>query len=76
VGIGQVSRQLAELIEGISRTTSEQADSAGGVARNIEKILSVNEQTSSGTEETAQSIRELTTLATELKDSVARFRVV
>jgi twitching motility protein PilJ len=36
----------------------------------------VNEQTSSGTEETAQSIRELTTLATELKDSVARFRVV
>jgi twitching motility protein PilJ len=76
VGIGQVSRQLAELIEGISVSTSEQANSAGGVAKSIEKILTVNEQTSSGTEETAQSIRELTTLATELKDSVARFRVV
>ncbi|CAN5314977.1 chemotaxis chemoreceptor PilJ [soil metagenome] len=75
VGIGSVSKTLAELIEGISRDTSQQAESAGGVARSIERILAVTEQTSSGTEQTAQSIRELSSLANELKNSVSRFRV-
>jgi twitching motility protein PilJ len=74
--IGRVSRQLAELIERIAHTTSEQASSAGGVAVSIERILSVTEQTSHGTRQTAQSIGQLATLARELKASVARFRVV
>ncbi len=73
--IGRVSRQLAELIERIALTTSEQASSAGGVAVSIERILSVTEQTSQGTRQTAQSIGQLATLARELKASVARFRV-
>jgi twitching motility protein PilJ len=73
--IGRVSRQLAELIERIAQTTSEQASSAGGVAVSIERILSVTEQTSQGTRQTAQSIGQLATLARELKASVARFRV-
>jgi twitching motility protein PilJ len=73
--IGRVSRQLAELIEKIAQTTSEQASSAGGVAVSIERILSVTEQTSHGTRQTAQSIGQLATLARELKASVARFRV-
>jgi twitching motility protein PilJ len=73
--IGRVSRQLAELIERIAHTTSEQASSAGGVAVSIERILSVTEQTSQGTRQTAQSIGQLATLARELKASVARFRV-
>lgn len=74
-GIGNVSRELAELIERISSSTSEQATSAGEVAKNIQRILAVNEQTSAGTEQTAQSIRELSDLANELKSSVSRFRV-
>lgn len=73
--IGRVSRQLAELIERIATTTSEQASSAGGVAVSMERILSVTEQTSQGTRQTAQSIGQLATLARELKASVARFRV-
>jgi twitching motility protein PilJ len=73
--IGRVSRQLAELIERFAQTTSEQAGSAGGVAVSIERILSVTEQTSQGTRQTAQSIGQLATLARELKASVARFRV-
>jgi twitching motility protein PilJ len=73
--IGRVSRQLAELIERIAQTTSEQASSAGGVAVSIERILAVTEQTSQGTRQTAQSIGQLATLARELKASVARFRV-
>jgi twitching motility protein PilJ len=74
-GIGIVSRELAELIERISTSTSQQAASAGDVARNIQRILAVTEQTSAGTELTAKSIRELSDLATELKSSVSRFRV-
>ncbi|HUN92172.1 MAG TPA: methyl-accepting chemotaxis protein [Burkholderiaceae bacterium] len=73
--IGRVSRQLAELIEQIAQNTSDQADSAGGVAHSIERILSVTEQTSQGTRQAAQSIGQLATLARELKASVARFRV-
>ncbi len=73
--IGRVSRQLAELIERIAGNTQEQADSADGVASAIERILSVNEQTTNGTRRAAQSIGQLAGLARELKDSVARFRV-
>jgi twitching motility protein PilJ len=73
--IGRVSRQLAELIERIAGTTGEQAESAGGVAVSIERILAVTDQTSQGTRQAAQSIGQLATLARELKASIARFRV-
>jgi len=73
--IGRVSRQLSELIEGISQATSQQAVSASGVAQNIERILMVTEQTTEGTQLTANAIRQLADLALELKNSVARFRV-
>lgn len=73
--IGSVSRQLAELIEQISQNTSVQARSAGGVAQSIQHILTVNEETSAGTQKTADSISQLSALALELKSSVARFKV-
>ena len=73
--IGRVSRQLAELIEQISQDTSVQARSAGGVAQSIQHILTVNEETSLGTQKTADSISQLSALAQELKSSVARFKV-
>jgi twitching motility protein PilJ len=74
--ISGVSNRLAELIQGISFATELQATSANGVAHNIQHILSVTEQTQDGTEQTAQSIRQLGMLAQELKNSVSRFRVV
>jgi twitching motility protein PilJ len=73
--IGRVSTQLAELIMDISRTTSGQATSAGTVARSIQRILLVTEQTSEGAQQTAGSILQLAELARELKNSVSRFRV-
>jgi twitching motility protein PilJ len=73
--ISQVSHHLAELISGIARATSEQATSAGGVAKNIQLILTVTEHTREGTQHTAQSIHRLSVLAQELKNSVARFRI-
>lgn len=74
--ISQVSNRLAELIQGISYATGLQATSANGVATNIQHILTVNESTQDGTQQTAQSIQKLSVLAQELKNSVSRFRVV
>ena len=73
--ISRVSNRLAELIQGISFATELQATSANGVAHNIQHILSVTESTQDGTQQTANSIRQLTLLAQELKNSVSRFRV-
>lgn len=73
--IRSVSNRLAELIQGISLATEQQATSANGVAKNIQHILTITEQTKDGTQQTAESIKELAKLAEELKNSVSRFRV-
>ena len=73
--IGTVSNQLAELIESISVTTNREAASAGTVAQSIQRILLVTEQTSEGTEQTAESIGQLSELAQDLRNSVTRFKV-
>ena len=73
--ISKVSRQLAELIEGISADTRQQAEIAKQVAQAMREILRITEQTSRGTSSTAISINELADLAVELKGSVAGFKV-
>ncbi|MGB7500896.1 MAG: methyl-accepting chemotaxis protein [Azonexus sp.] len=73
--IGQVSRNLSDLIENISTSTQGQADSATEVANLMQDILSVTEQTTAGTQRTAQAVDELNALASELKGSVAGFKV-
>ena len=73
--IGQVSRNLAQLIDRISSATEEQAGSATGVAEKMQDILRITEQTTAGTQRTAQAVGELAGLATELKGSVAGFKV-
>jgi twitching motility protein PilJ len=73
--IGQVSRDLSNLIENISTSTQDQADSATQVARQMQEILSVTEQTTAGTQRTAEAVDELNALASELKGSVAGFKV-
>jgi len=73
--IDSVSRRLAELIEQISQSTSREADLANGVADNIQHIFVVTEQTGEGTRSTAQQVRELSHMAEELRQSVARFKI-
>lgn len=73
--IGQVSKELADLITNISVTTQQQATQASGVSKSITKILTTTEQTSEGSRKTAGSIGQLSELALELKSSVARFKV-
>ena len=73
--IGAVSNSLTVLIENIASATRQQADSATKVARNMQEILLVTGQTTAGTQQTATAIGELAGLATELKGSVAGFKV-
>ncbi len=73
--IGSVSQNLASLIENISSATQQQAQSAAGVAETMKDILNVTEQTTAGTKQTAEAVGELAGLATELKGSVAGFKV-
>ena len=73
--IGEVSQNLADLIANISDATRQQADSATGVAGKMQDILRVTEQTTAGTQKTATAVGELAGLATELKGSVAGFKV-
>ena len=73
--IDRVSRRLAELIEQISSSASREADLANGVADNIQHIFAVTEQTGEGTRTIAQQVRELSHVAEELRQSVARFKI-
>ncbi len=73
--IEKVSRELTELIDTISAATRQQAESATKVARKMQEILLVTGQTTAGTQKTAAAIGELAGLATELKGSVAGFKV-
>ncbi len=73
--IGDVSQNLTELIENISEATRQQADSATSVAGKMQDILRVTELTTVGTQKTASAVGELAGLATELKGSVAGFKV-
>jgi len=73
--IDEVSRRLADLIEQISASTSREANMANDVAGNIQHIFAVTEQTGEGTRSTAAQVRELSKVAEELRQSVARFRI-
>ncbi|MFE8646687.1 methyl-accepting chemotaxis protein [Sphingomonas sp. NCPPB 2930] len=73
--IDRVSRRLADLIEQISSSASREAELANVVADNIQHIFAVTEQTGEGTRTTAQQVRELSRMAEDLRESVARFKI-
>ena len=73
--IRRVSRELAELIGGISGQTQKQTASVTDVTRGMQGILQITEETTEGTKQTNVSIGQLTKLAAELRSSVAGFKV-
>ena len=73
--IRRVSRELAELIGGISAQTQKQSASVTDVTRGMQDILKITEETTEGTKQTNVSIGQLTRLAAELRNSVAGFKV-
>lgn len=73
--IDAVSRRLAQLIEEISASASDEATHANKVAENIQHIFVTTEQAGESTRSTALQVRELSRMADELRQSVARFKI-
>lgn len=73
--IRNVSRELAELIGGISAQTQKQSASVSEVTRGMQGILKITEETTEGTKQTNVSIGQLTRLSADLRSSVSGFKV-
>jgi twitching motility protein PilJ len=73
--IESVSKNLAALIQNISNAARQQASSAGHISNTMNIIQEITSQTSAGTTATAQSIGKLASIATELRNSVAGFKL-
>lgn len=73
--IETVTNNLAQLIQAISTATAAQTEVASTVSRNMKQIQSITTQTTDGTKQTAQSVGQLTSLAAELSNSVAGFKL-
>jgi twitching motility protein PilJ len=73
--IGAVSKDLAELIEGIAATTRAQAEAVDRASRNMSDILDITRLTTEGTQQTAETVSELAESADVLKASVSGFKI-
>jgi twitching motility protein PilJ len=73
--IEQVSNELARLIDSITVSTQVQTDMAGEVSNVMRDILQITGQTTEGTRLTANSVAQMTGLASDLKGSVAGFKL-
>ncbi|MBK1692370.1 methyl-accepting chemotaxis protein [Ectothiorhodospira mobilis] len=70
-----VSHQLAELIDTISTAARQQSEVAQNISSTMNVIQEITMQTSDGTNETAVSIGNLASLASELRRSVSGFKL-
>lgn len=73
--IEEVSNELARLIDSISVSTQVQTDMAGEVSTVMREILKITGQTTEGTRLTANSVAQMTSLASDLKGSVSGFKL-
>ncbi len=73
--IETVTTNLARLIQSISTATNAQTESATTVSNNMQMIQKITTQTTQGTKLTADSVGQLTSLAEELRNSVAGFKL-
>ena len=73
--IEQVSNQIASLVQNISGSAREQASSAADVTRRTTRLREISEQTGKATTATAAAISKLSEFASQLRKSVAGFRL-
>jgi twitching motility protein PilJ len=73
--IETVSVHLAELVQSITSATRQQSNAASNISDTMNVIQEITTQTSEGTNQTAQSIGNLSELASELKRSVSGFKL-
>jgi methyl-accepting chemotaxis protein len=75
VEIEQVSTRLAELIESISASAKQQADSSEDISQAMANISKVTELVQTGSKRAAVSVKMLVELSDELRGSVAPFKL-
>ncbi|HET7308351.1 MAG TPA: methyl-accepting chemotaxis protein [Gammaproteobacteria bacterium] len=73
--IENVSNNIATLIQSISNSARQQAEAAADVSKTMNSIQEITSRTSRGTSATAQAIGKLAELATQLRTSVAGFKL-
>jgi len=73
--IVKVSEDLSGLIQYISSSARQQSKAASNISETMHVIQEITTQTSAGTNETAASIGNLTSLAEEMANSVAGFKL-
>jgi len=73
--IEQVSNQIASLVQNISASARQQSSAAQGVSRNMQVLREISSQTAENSAATSNSIGKLAMLATQLRKSVAGFRL-
>ncbi len=73
--IEKVANNIATLVQSISNAARQQAQTAGEMTRSMNVIREITTQTTEGTMATAQSIGKLAALATEMRKSVAGFKL-
>ncbi len=73
--IEQVSNQIAALVQNISSSAREQGKAASAVTRSMDVLQEINSETAANTSATTSAISKLAELATQLRRSVAGFRL-
>ncbi|MEZ5564822.1 MAG: methyl-accepting chemotaxis protein [Gammaproteobacteria bacterium] len=73
--IEQVSNQIASLVQNISSSAREQGKAASAVTRSMDVLQEINSETAASTSATTNAISKLAELATQLRRSVAGFRL-
>jgi len=73
--IDATARQLAALIEAISLAADQQARASVGIARAMTEISGITTGTTAGTRHAAAAVAALATLADDLRQGVAAFRL-
>ena len=73
--IEQVSNQIAALVQNISSSAHEQGKAASAVTRGMDVLQEINSETAANTSATTSAISKLAELATQLRRSVAGFRL-
>ena len=73
--IESASRQLSELVNGISKGSNEQAETVTKVSQQVTQVSDSSTETSRKAQDSANSIAKLLELAKDLETSVSRFKL-
>jgi methyl-accepting chemotaxis protein PixJ len=71
----EVSRQIDQLVQSISESTVSQVQTSEAVAKLMQEVASVSEQTSESSRQVSDALRQTVVVAQDLQDSVEAFKV-